>query len=417
MSLTVSSSPIPGSLGQVQTLMSDAERDIRRCYQQFGQRPVAEIDQACKEIGKRIAGIESSLAVAKGDEDTMESFDLLSADLRCLTTRVAIAARQAPPASAPSGSPASVPPAPKTFDVPRFLERISKMENKPLAKSTLRIVYVTSNEFGQKKVRDTLKTMDKIPGGVHFGVSGIYNWDLIANMKSEFAILGDYNPAVAEFNRRMLTILAEANSPEEFVDKAFEQMKMDLALNDYFYAYNIFYSQTLKLPDNTSLRDDLEFQLKRMLQRENGALSKENFPVLQKMAREGRIVPLHLDFCDADAIKTIADAVHEQGFVFSSLYLSNAFDYLQNRPEAAKAFKQNIAVLQQDRTCIIDAFMQLGSIRSFTFYGKDPETGNLYNPDVLRRWGDFSKIDIASYYKKPTPLEIGCTPSNDEMED
>lgn len=415
MSLTATSSPIQGSLGQVQTLMSDAERDIRRCYRQFGQRPVAEIDQACKEIGERIAGIEANLAAVKSDEDILESFDLLSADLRCLTTRVAIAARQAPPA--PSGSSASAPPAPKAFDVPRFLERISKMENKPLAKSILRIVYVTSNEFGQKKVRDTLKTTDKIPGGVHFGVSGIYNWDLIAYMKSEFAILGDYNPAVAEFNRRMLAILAEANSPEEFVEKAFEQMKLDLALNEYFYAYNVFYSATHKLPDNTSLRDDLEFQLKRMLQRENGALSKENFPVLQKMAREGRIVPLHLDFCDADAIKMIADAIHEQGFVFSSLYLSNAYDYLQNNPDAAKAFKQNIAVLQQDHTCIIDAFMKLGSIRSFTFYGKDPETGNLYNPDVLRSWGDFSKIDIASYYKKPTSLERGCTPSGDEMDD
>lgn len=374
------SSPPPN----VQYLMSEAERDIRRCYRQFGERPVAELDQACKEIGKRIAAIEASLATIDCDEDTRESFHFLSADLQCLSTRVCIAARQSSRQKE------------KDLAIQRFIQTIGKIEYTQIKKnsfvgSNTFGVFATSNEVGQTQVLHNLRKAKKFPGGGHLGISGLYNWDIIAQMKSEFAVLIDFNPKVAVFNRNMLAILAEASSPKDFERRALIQMDKDLEADGGFYAFNVRYDDMHVKYHGRNFSDlpkieQLKYQLKRMRHREHGALSKENFPFLQKMAREGRIVPLHLDFCDTKAIQTIASAVHEGGHFFSSIYLSNIYDYLQSTT-SNQTFKQNLAALSRPCTCVVDTCL-IGdlddSIHSFVFWYQDPKTGLPYNPDLLR---------------------------------
>jgi hypothetical protein len=288
-------------------------------------------------------------------------------------------------------------------------------------------VYATANECGQRRVRNLLKTIKKIPNGVHLGVSGLHNWDVIAHMRSRFAILVDFNPKVVAFNRKMLAILAKAKNPEDFVEKAHAQMKKDLKANNNFYMPNILYKTEHVCEQGYNPRQyiqsipsqKLRFELERMLKREDGALSNDNFSYLQQLAREGRIVPMHLDFCDTGSVQAVADAVHEENLVFSSLYLSNAYDYLIKNPSSRQAFKKSVQTLQQDQTCIIDTsavgFSKPLLLKSYLHYGKDPETGNLFNPDISRGWCtkakkggawlDTSKVNPASYYKQPEPLK------------
>lgn len=446
MSITASASTMAQPLKHVQTLMHEAEKDIRKCFSDFTQSPLAQSDKACKEIGKRIAGIEASLASLTCDEDTRESFQLLTADLRCLTTRVSIAAKKDPAALTAEkwrslshrlvandlrkctyqliGFGLSRPKQPKKFDVQRFTQRISGVkftECPGSEKNGCKAygVFVTSNETGQKKVRDLLKTMKKIPNGVHLGISGLHNWNLIAQMQSSFAILIDFNPNTAIFHRNMLSILAASESPDDFIMSAGVQMNKDREKDpDFYFPMNNLYmiaqsgdahSCTLSnMYINMPPLQQNMFELILMKQKDR-ALSKENFLFLRKMAREGRIVPFHLDACDTAAIKTIADAVKEQGFVFSSLYLSNVFDYLKN--DQRTAFKQNIDALKQDGTCVFSSAMHsAGAILpicySFLHYGKDPETGNAYDPDIAFRWlRDRKNLELNSCYKQPAPLE------------
>jgi hypothetical protein len=112
-------------------------------------------------------------------------------------------------------------------------------------------------------------------------------------------------------------------------------------------------------------------------------------------------------------MQAIADAVHEQGFDFSSLYLSNVYDYARKEPATREAFRYCLDALMKDKTCVIEAsfvgieenalFAPQGIcfINSFIHYGKDPETGNRFDPDVAR---DLSKVDRSTYYKQPIPL-------------
>lgn len=455
------------SLQQVQSLMNEIERDIRHCLQQVGQRPVAESNQACKDIGKKIAGIEASLPAVKPDEETRESFHDLTSDLRCLSARIAIAARKTEGPNAPvicdAGNDlyaakwqrmanklavkerrecvrslrewqldrlSSV--SSQSCKFPTLVQKLGKIPYTPIPKPGQLFkyqefgVYVTSNEFGQKRVRDLLKTIKKIPGGVHLGMSGLYNWDLIAHMKSSFAVLVDFNPKVAAFHRKMLDILAGASSREDFFKKACAQITQDLNANRNYYRSNVLFMfenapHTKYNPlwyQFAPLNERIHLELSVMMDKEGSALSEEQFPILQKMAREGRIVPLHLDFCDTQGMKAIADAVHEEGLVFSSLYLSNSYDYLEHDPEGRKAFKSNVDLLKQDDTCIIDtSYLGFGALKlqSFLHYGKDPATGKPYDPDISRgwlmrkqgggSWADTNKVDTAAYYQQPEPLK------------
>jgi hypothetical protein len=156
-------------------------------------------------------------------------------------------------------------------------------------------------------------------------------------------------------------------------------MEKDLETGDVVYATdgNMF-NPPLSREERvkTPMIKLLALHLDRMLSRKKGALSQENFPFLQKMAKEGRIIALGLDLCDTTAFKTIADAVHGQGFVFSSLYFSNAYDYMQFFEESPKNFQNTADVLKQDGTCIVDSDLK----RTIVHYGKDPLTGTIYNP-------------------------------------
>lgn len=449
------------TIQQVLASMSEAERDIRRSLAQVAERPVSESDQACKEIGRRIAGIEASLAAVKPDEDTLESFHDLTADLRCLSTRISIVARKtegpnalannagydltaalkerpvsipsfeepfsffeepqgaspALPTSGPSAQPIGNTGNPTACNFPRLIEKISKIPYTNLAdpnakcKPTTYGVFPTSNEYGQRIVNNTLRfeMKNKIPGGVHFGTSALYNLDHMAAMRSSFAILADFNPNVADFLRRMIGILSTAKSIEDFEEQASKEMEKDIERDPKFYNDNAMWG----IKGN-----EAQFQLKKMVKYSERAFTPENFAYLQKMAQEGKIVALHLDLCDTNAIKTIADAVHAEGLVFSSIYLSNVYDYFVNSPELRKAFKQNIDALKQDRTCIIDTTMYTNRslcVDGFAFYGKDPETGHAYDPDILRswcasqvgmKWADMDNtVDGRAYYTTPSSLE------------
>lgn len=477
-------------LHQVQTLMNEAEKDIRSCFGQFGKRPVAEIDQVCKEIGTRIPGIQASLAAAKSDGKTMEAFYALTSKLSCLAACIAAAARKGAIGVTPSSpivsrittnavhkipshkvpsklkaaghaKAASQPPTRRTgeralparvlsnassdlkpiiknpvskaaagqlattegvsrfaaerwkklslrfavqearacalqlkefrssqiaasqekrkIEIQAFLQKISKLEplrtnEDPMAT----LVFATSNEPEQENVLGLLRSMKKIRGG-HFGVSGLYNWDIIAQMKSDFAVLVDCNPNVPYFHRNMLNILTRSKNPEDFVAQAIQQMGKDLERNPGFYARNQLYlDRQIRDQDyrNMPRIDQVAYQMDLMLKRKNGALSEENFPFLQKMAQEGRILPIYLNFNDPNRVKAIAGAVHGEGHVFSSIYLSNIYNWGHEN-----TFQFNVDALKQDGTCIIDTSVK----QSFIHYGKDPLTGKAYDANLTKR--------------------------------
>jgi hypothetical protein len=429
----------------LQRLLNNAERDIRRCFGQFNQKPLAVIEETAQKLANKITAVTCDNAGAR------EDLHSLAADLRCLGTRIHIAKRQSPSTSptnlethidiaksqsaadlrpritrigiAKSQSadppPANAAPASNFF---RLKVRLGKIEKPSQNSSRFHRVFATSNEYNQRQIREVVKAMKKIPDGAHFGVSGLHNWNLIAQMKSRFAVLVDLNPEVADFHRKMLRILCRAKSPNDFLLQATAQIKVD-ARKGLKCATNSLYADRCGQYNPASYRrlkyeEKLRFQLNKML-REDLALSKENFPFLQKMAKEGRIVPLYADLCNTKVIQEIADALHAEGLVFSSIYVSNIYDYLKKNPIARKNFQQNINAMKQDGTCIIDTTLvtRKYSVGSFIHYGKDPVTGNPYNPDIARgwlakragkqcgEWVDTSLVDTGAYYKSPAPLE------------
>lgn len=427
-----------GTLQQAHSLLNEADRDIAYCKAQIGCRSQAELDRACQILTERLAAIESSLP---SDGNALSQFHDIRAALTCLEICVSIDAHAkvenaekwerlggklwADQRRTCVQQLKELRPKARKFNVSRFVQRIKTIKA-PDSKPVFSGVFATSNESGQKIIHDLLTKMEKTPNGVHLGVSGLQNWDHIAQMRSSFAILVDHNPKVVEFNRNLLEILAKAESPQDFMAKAFEKMKGDLAKDPNHYADNIpnrqlagekwkkfFGSEPYVFNLCMTKLQVLQVGLKRILFLKNGPLSEKNFSFMQKMAREGKIMPLHADLCDKQTMQAIADAVHEQGFDFSSLYLSNVYDYARKEPATRDAFQYTLDALMNDKTCVIDAsfvgieenalFAPQGIcfINSFIHYGKDPETGNRFDPDVAR---GLSKVALSSYYKQPMPL-------------
>lgn len=282
------------------------------------------------------------------------------------------------------------------------------LEIRPVQDLTYSTVYVTSNEFGFQRALHVIREMN-ICSGVYFGVGGLQNWDFIVQQSPDLALLGDVNPQEVEFNHKMLKILIHSASPQQFIAKAVDQIEEDLEQQPTLYALNRRFGLDRNNLFNKPLIDMIRWELNEMLNRKNGVLSKANFSNFRQMAEQGRIQPLLIDLADSSAIQKLSSCLQEQNLAVSFLYLSNAYDYLMENPLQKARFKKNITMLQEDKTCIVDTTLCCCAwmIKSYVLFGKDPLTGNAYDPDVVRGLGfnlEPLTIDRTNYYLAPAPL-------------
>jgi hypothetical protein len=210
------------------------------------------------------------------------------------------------------------------------------------------VVFLNSNESGITETRDYLKKAKMAENGIHLGVSSLHNFDIIEQTRPKFAILIDHGAKVVDFNKQVINILRNANSRKEF-----HTMLTQLVPND------------LREEDKTM----------------RWAESDDGFFYLKKMAEEERIYPLCLKIDDCESIKKIAQSAHKAGLVFSSLYVSNIYDYYEGDHLFLQKFQKSIGHLATDGTVIIDA----------TFHGQDPNSivqhasyAKGYDPSIIR---------------------------------
>ncbi|MGA8165631.1 MAG: hypothetical protein WB791_11555 [Waddliaceae bacterium] len=186
--------------------------------------------------------------------------------------------------------------------------------------------YISTNEEGLDKVREILGNIPKHPNGVHLGVSGWHNYDIMALRKSKCGILVDLNKSQSAFN---LFTLNEIFNKIEKTPQWMQVFQPGVSESrDAFTPYEQLESETLR--PGSWLSDD------------------ESFEHIKAMAQEGRIFVVTADFQDTPFFEAVRETLEAQNLIIDTLYTSNIHDYIP--PENADRFQHTVKVLSHEDT-------------------------------------------------------------------
>lgn len=218
-------------------------------------------------------------------------------------------------------------------------------------------VYINTNEERARESLVHLRNIPRIASGCHIGFSGWHNFDIIAQRKSQRAVICDLNPENALFLHHILEILRECNDRQDFVCKATNYIKKNQypltsapkAESIHFeinISEDILYSNVMKPHHEVALE----------LEREFGWLgSEENFLYLQTLAKEDKIVLITENITAVETFSKIFNLLQVNGIQIDTVYTSNISHYLEQDKEQI-GFVQTISKLLADReTILIDA--------------------------------------------------------------
>jgi len=196
--------------------------------------------------------------------------------------------------------------------------------------------YILCNEAGQEQILTTLtaeaKSQDK---RVHLGFSVWFNLDVIAVTHPEYAIILDIDPNVHAIYQCIKKAIDSSKTRDQFVDtflKAVEKIK--LLPFPMEYQKNLF---------------DQE------LSKKQGFLSSEkNFSLVKAMHEEGKIFFGAADVTNSEIFRQLAGWCKTKDAKIDTLYISNISEWLD--PEEIRVMKENLGILVNQNTRVIDAF-------------------------------------------------------------
>jgi hypothetical protein len=238
-------------------------------------------------------------------------------------------------------------------------------------------VFIATNEQNLSLTRKLLEQPYKTTHEsiCHIGMSGYFNFDVAYWRKSNHIIIIDYNPSQVRFLKNSIKRIVGSPNRKDFVDSMIDYMNecyeerknIELGPNKTpFYSETIFFSINVSEDESFrkirimegSLDDDLRSEVCQImyeLERPGSWLSTDlAYDYVRKLAVEDRIAIFCENFVATDVLKQLGALLKTNHIILDTLYLSNAYDWLNNREEE-KLFNQSISELVEPQTLIIEA--------------------------------------------------------------
>lgn len=171
-----------------------------------------------------------------------------------------------------------------------------------------------SNEPDREKLIATLsaQALDDNRHTCHVGVSGLFNYDMMAARKSGFAILLDINPNVIKVHKIVIELLKDMDiaTRHDFMAKFMTRLRSD-SVNLMVFDLRLFQA------------------LERQLEQEHTWLgTDEAFEHIRLLAIADRIVPIELSLADTKNLAAIAQAIRSADYRVDTLYTSNVIEWI-----------------------------------------------------------------------------------------
>lgn len=215
--------------------------------------------------------------------------------------------------------------------------------------------YIQTNERGQPLWADHIRDL----GGAYIGVGADHNYNLIAEARSRWAWLVDYDPTVVRLHQVLQAVILARNSPTAFVAAfAPKNRKATRALvTEHLKAAS---TEAAERDQVLAMLDDIGKELYAHFRRSRrprplfgswGWLRHpEKYAYIRALYRQNRILALRANLLGNKALRSISRSATKMGVPVRVLYLSSTESQWKRLPNG---YRSNIRRLPFDRKTVV----------------------------------------------------------------
>lgn len=260
-------------------------------------------------------------------------------------------------------------------------------------------VWLLSNEFGIEDTLQKLRDEPRASSGVHIGVAGFLNLDIMAVRRPDSAVLTDINDHMVETFQILRTVLMgpellDQDLTTEQKRKKFVELFIEVLRKRYM---NNYFVETI------SNQEGYENTLRTLPSNPNSWLgTDEGFEHVQKMFLDGNVAIFRMDWTDVVQVKKLSEALAERGLSVDTLYVSNVKEFYDNPRRGNSDFiadyETMFDLLASSQTLIIEAPRLSLNVRkreALNVLLKDKQS------DSFKRVLKDAKTNLAKLFEKP----------------
>lgn len=170
--------------------------------------------------------------------------------------------------------------------------------------------YIFTNEGGTTATIHTLQTLPKRRGRrLHIGVSGLFNYDIIAARKSHGAILWDINEETQILHKLVQTTICDSATAEKFITK-FAQIVQNVS-NQTFVERNPYFLE------------DLRYEASKQA---SWLAREESYQHIRSLYQKNCVHIGYGNWLDSSLLLRVANWVCRNSWILDTVYLSNCGD-------------------------------------------------------------------------------------------
>lgn len=170
--------------------------------------------------------------------------------------------------------------------------------------------YIFTNEVGTTATIDTLQTLPKRRGHrLHIGVSGLFNYDIIAARKSDGAILWDINEETQRLHKLVQATIYTSVTSEDFITK-------------FAKTIQTIFNRTL-LERNPCFLEDLRYEASN---RTSWLAQEDSYQHIRSLYQKHCVHIGYGNWLDGPALGRVTNWVRQNNWSLDTAYLSNCGD-------------------------------------------------------------------------------------------
>jgi hypothetical protein len=246
--------------------------------------------------------------------------------------------------------------------------------------------YVTPNEPRRYTFGPYIQNL----GGGYVGVGSDQSYDFIAEAKSEWAWVFDYDPNVVRLHKVLEVLVPAAEGREDFVsmfsDAGAERARgliEDEVLEAFYNGYRTrlhgHYTRSLKPREATAPADF------------GWLTNDEDFTYIQTMYSQGRLIPIGADMLKNESLVNVGKAAEDMGVPIRIYYTSNAPTAWGG--QATPEYKGNVLGLPMDSQSVVLATFNTGGFGQTGYWHQSIAWG----PLVQERYATEHVVDNYKY--------------------
>ncbi|MBX7065837.1 MAG: hypothetical protein K1X28_01270 [Parachlamydiales bacterium] len=221
----------------------------------------------------------------------------------------------------------------------------------PYVQGQVNGIYITTNETGLDETREFFQLHPPPPRPfIHIGCASWHNLDIIAERRSTYGLIIDFNPKNAEFIQKTAELIAHCDTREAFVNAMIQYLNsLQGSKRDLYFHW-----------DQRGLPTE---RIERELIREGSWLqSNEKYQHLKsELVAKGRLAAITENIQNDEVFAEIRRFLDASGILVDTLYLSNICSFMQTEPEKA-AYNRSVRALVNDNTIRISCPLQLRQV-------------------------------------------------------